>query len=157
MRRKDREKDEAFALQMVDKCKFATVAMVTPEGKPYCVPLSIVRVGNLIYFHSAMKGEKIDNLKANPQICMACVGDVEPLKDKFTTAFESAVVKGKAEQVTDSQEKIEALRAICLRYTPENMAQFDQAIAHSLNVTDVWRISMDEVTGKAKVVHKEDK
>jgi hypothetical protein len=37
------------------------------------------------------------------------------------------------------------------------MAQFDQAIAHSLNVTEVWRISMDEVTGKAKVVHKEDK
>ncbi len=85
------------------------------------------------------------------------MGDVEPQKDKFTTAFESAVVKGKAEQVTDSQEKIEALRAICLRYTPENMAQFGQAIAHSLNVTDVWRISMDEVTGKAKVVHKEDK
>ena len=39
MRRTDRERDADFALAVADKCEWATVSVVTPEGEPYGVPV----------------------------------------------------------------------------------------------------------------------
>lgn len=50
MRRKDREMDREFGLKVIDKATYGVLAMVD-EGKPYCIPLSIVRDGNTLYFH----------------------------------------------------------------------------------------------------------
>ncbi|HHX30911.1 MAG TPA: pyridoxamine 5'-phosphate oxidase family protein, partial [Clostridiaceae bacterium] len=86
----------------------------------------------------------------NPAVSIACVGDVTPRTDDFTTEFESALIAGRAVRVTEDEEKIAALRAISLRYTPDNMDRFDDAVARSLSRTDVWRVSMDQVTGKQK-------
>lgn len=150
MRRKDREMPESFALQVIDKCDYGTLAMADTSGQPYCVPLSIVRDGRVIYFHSAMQGEKIDVLKQNPKICLTCVGDIHVPPKKFTTEYESAVVFGTASEVTDADEKIHALRLLCLRYTPDNMDAFDEAIEMSLKRTAIWKLSMETVTGKRK-------
>jgi hypothetical protein len=43
-----------------------------------------------------------------------------------------------------------ALRAIGTRYTPDNMSRFDDAIAQSLQRTDVWKIEIEAITGKRK-------
>ena len=39
MRRKDREMDRDFALQVLDKCEYAVLATVNPDGTPYCLSL----------------------------------------------------------------------------------------------------------------------
>ena len=63
---------------------------------------------------------------------------------------------GKAEIVTDRDEKIEALRAICLRFLPKHMDAFDNAIARSLERTAVVKITLTEPpTGKRKQYDKE--
>ncbi len=46
--------------------------------------------------------------------------------------------------------KIHALRLICQRHTPANMAEFDEAIRRSLPRTAIWRIEIREITGKRK-------
>lgn len=155
MRRKDREMPESFALEVIDKCDFGTLAMADAEGQPYCLPLSIVRDDRVIYFHSAMQGEKIEYLRQNPKICLACVGDTHVPPKKFTTEYESAVVFGTASEVTDPDEKIHALRLLCLRYTPDNMDAFDKAIEMSLKRTAIWKLTMDKVTGKRKKYDKD--
>ena len=53
MRRKDREMDRDFGLMVIDKARFATLAMVTEDGKPYAIPVSPARVGDVLYIHSA--------------------------------------------------------------------------------------------------------
>ena len=78
------------------------------------------------------------------------MGDPERLKDKFTTKYESAVISGYAEEVTEEEEKIHALRILCQRHTPTNMHEFEDAVSGSLKATGVWKIRMKEVTGKAK-------
>lgn len=153
MRRKDREMDRDFALGIVDKCEWATLAM-TSGGKPYCLPITIVRIGNFVYFHTAKQGEKADALKADGRVCLSCVGDTNRLQNEFTTEFESAIVKGVAEEVFDDGEKVGALRALCQRHTPKNMDKFDEAIGQSLSRTGVWRISIDEISGKRKKYDK---
>ena len=73
---------------------------------------------------------------------------------KYPTAFESAVIFGRAGEVTDDKEKIHALRLLCERHTPTNMANFDEAIQRSLSVTAIWKIEILSLTGKQKKLKK---
>ena len=99
----------------------------------------------------------------------------------FTLQYKSAMAVGKAELVTDRNEKIEALRAICLRFLPHHMnalpygracsrseepmqaslssrsiTAFDDAIARSLERTAVVKITLTEPpTGKRKQYDKQ--
>jgi len=150
MRRKDREMSPAFAWEIVDKCEWAVLSMAGPEGEPYCVPVTIAREGDRVYFHSAMEGTKTDCLRAHGRVCIACVGDTLREPDRFTTKYESAILKGNASEVAGDEEKIHALRLICEMHTPTNMGNFEKAVEKSLGVTAVWRVDVDEATGKCK-------
>lgn len=150
MRRKDREMPGDFAWEVADKCEWAVLSMTDQEGGPYCVPVTIAREGNRVYFHSAKEGRKTDCMRGDPRVSMACVGDTQRARDEFTTRFESAVLFGRAREVEDREEKVHALRLICQRHTPENMGNFDGAIEKSLGVTAVWRVDVEEITGKCK-------
>ncbi len=149
MRRKDREKDYDFGLHVIDKSQYAVLAMINADDKtPYCIPVSAVRIDKSIYFHCATEGQKIDNLMANPNVCISFVSDVNPISEKYTTEYESAIVKGTAENVTDESEKIAALKAICLKYAADNMDNFQNAINRLLSRTAVWKIEIKELTSK---------
>ena len=150
MRRKDREKTTDFALKVADTCAYAAMATVNPDGSPYCIPLSFVREGDWLYFHSALDGHKIDNLKFKNKVCVSCVGTSIPMSAEYSMEYTSAVINGTAEEVTDREEKLRALRLVCLRYTPDNMAGFDAAIERNFARTAVWKIHIDEISGKAR-------
>jgi len=157
MRRKDRKTNESFALEVVDKCPYAVLSTVLPDGRPYGIPLSIVRTGDFIYFHCAAKGAKLDALRHDPRVSIACADHVKPRADDFSTEYESAIVSGTAHRVTGREEKIRALRAISLRYTPAYMDHFDEAVARSLDRTDVWKVKIETITGKQKKYDQEGK
>lgn len=150
MRRKERQMPEEFAWEVVDKCEYAFLAMTAEDGGPYGLPVTIARGGRAIYFHSAMEGRKVECLRRSPRVCLSCVGDTQVPPGKFTTLFESAVVFGTAEEVVEDDEKIHALQLLCQRHTPDNMEAFPRAIAKSLPRTGVWKITVEEITGKAK-------
>ncbi len=150
MRRKDREMDRDFALAVVDKCEYAVLAMADEKAEPYCIPLTIARDGERIYFHSAKAGTKTELLHAHPHVCMTCIGDTQRVPEAFTTKFESAVVRGTAREVTDDETKIHALRLICQRHAAAGMDGFDDAIKRSLGRTAVWEIQITDITGKCK-------
>ena len=150
MRRKDRWMPEEFAWEVVDKCAYAFLAMTAEDGSPYGLPVTIARGGRAVYFHSAMEGRKVECLRRSPRVCLACVGNTQVPPGKFTTLFESAVLFGTAEEVTEDDEKIHALQLLCQRHTPENMEAFPRAIAKSLGRTGVWRINVEEISGMAK-------
>jgi nitroimidazol reductase NimA-like FMN-containing flavoprotein (pyridoxamine 5'-phosphate oxidase superfamily) len=150
MRRKDREMSRDEALAALDKAPFGTLATVDSDGVPYCIPLSMAREGEWLYFHCAMAGHKIDNLRADSRVCVSFVGKAEFPEDNFTVVFESAVVTGTAEEVTGDNEKIRGLRLISERFTPKNMNAFDAEIARLLTVTGVWKIRIEEIAGKIR-------
>ena len=131
---------EEFAWEVVDKCEYAFLAMTAEDGTPYGLPVTIVRKDKQVYFHSAMEGRKVRCLRANPRVCLTCVGDTKIQQDRFTTLYQRAVAFGTVEEVTEETEKIEALRLLCQRHTPDNMAGFDDAIRRSLVRTGIWRI-----------------
>lgn len=154
MRRSDRAQDREFSLALIDRCTHGVVAISTGEPAPYCLPLSFVRVGEELYFHCARQGRKIDLLRRFPQVCVTFVGDDRPHftpPAMYSTWFQSVIVTGTAGEVTDPAEKTEALRALCQKMTPDAMDGFLSAVGKSLAVTAVWKIHMEEISGKAKL------
>lgn len=158
MRRSDRARDREFSLALIDRCSHGVMALSTGGEVPYCLPLSFVRVGGDLYFHCARQGRKLDLLRAHPNVCVTFVGGDQPAfvpPAMYTTYFQSVIVTGRAREVSDDREKVMALRALCQKLTPEHVegGAFEAAIANSLSVTSVWRISMEEISGKEKA-HK---
>lgn len=156
MRKKSREMGAAWALEVMDKAPYITVSMTDRDGMPYSVPLSPARTDDkTLYFHCATEGRKIDILRANPFVCLnavcRCRPVVGPKDGSFTLEYKSAIAFGKAEIVTDDEEKIMALRAICRRFLPDHMDAFDAAVARSLSRTAIVRITLTEPpAGKRK-------
>lgn len=149
MRRTDREQSREFALSVIDRSEYAVAAFAASDA-PYCVPLSIVRVGEVLYFHCALEGTKTDLLRADPRVTLCFVGSNRAAETEFSTYYESAVVSGTAFEVTSPVEKAAALRALCEKLTPGFMAHFPSELARSVAVTAVWGVRMEQVTGKAK-------
>ena len=143
MRRKDREMSREFGLKVIDKSRYGVLSMSGEDNEPYGIPLSIVRDGNNLYFHSAMDGRKVRVFETKPKVSIAFVGETkipenytkeeldEIVKDEskavlliskvFTTEYQSAIVTGKVKLIEDENEKIKALRLICEKYAPTKM------------------------------------
>ena len=156
MRKKSREMDADWALEVMDKAPYITASMADGDGMPYSVPLSLARTDEkTFYFHCATEGKKLDILREKPRVCLTAVSKCKPTvgpKDgSFTLEFKSAIAFGKAEIVADDNEKREALRAICQRFLPNHMDAFDAAVARSMSRTAVVRITLTEPpVGKRK-------
>ncbi len=148
MRRKDRERDAAFAWEVFDRAPYAVLCMRDEEGG-YGVPVSPARIGERVYFHCAREGKKLDCLARWPQASLTAVTDVGP--DYFACTFRSAVLQGEVSPVEDETEKIEALRAISQRYCPEDMADFDEYLAPRLKATAVYRMDVRSAAGKERM------
>ncbi len=156
MRKASRQMDATWALDVLRKAPYVTVSMVRPDGTPYGVPLSLAMKDNsTFYFHCADEGEKIDCIKQNPIVSLSAVSKCSPKyeeeKNNFTEHYNSAIAIGKADFVTDKDEKILALRLICERFLPKYMEHFDEAIARSLDRTNIIKITLTEPpVGKCK-------
>ena len=155
MRKSARQRDAQWAMEVFDKAPFVTVSMVRPDGTPYGLPLSLVRKGDVFYFHCAGEGEKIDCIMHHPVVSLSAVSRCTPVyeeeKKNFTEHYHSAIAIGTAAIVENNNEKTEALKLLCQRFLPKYMEHFDEAIARSLSITTVVRITLSEPpVGKCK-------
>lgn len=169
MRRKDREMDVEFAKNIIDKSDFGVLGIYKEE--PYTMPLSIVRRENILYFHSAPQGRKVDMISDGDAVSVSFVGDVnvpsllnrETIQEKinegkfaeigskvFTTEFESTHVKGRIYKVESEVEAIVALNLIVRKYTPDLEDLAEKFIKNSLPRTVIYKIIIDEIHGKRK-------
>ena len=161
MRKASREMDATFALEVLDKAPYVTVSMTRPDGTPYGLPLSLARTDEkTFYFHCALEGDKLDCIAYCPTVFLSavtkCAPTVDPKDGSFTLQYKSATAIGKAEIVTEREEKISGLRAICQRFLPHHMDAFDDAIARSRDRTAVVRITLTEPpVGKRKQYDKQ--
>ena len=145
-----RDENRDLGVKALEASPYQVLAMTDGAGLPYCVPINGVLVGQTVYFHSRLAGEKLDCLRARPQVCLAAVGDQRVVQEAYETLFTSAVARGRAAEVTDPAEMREALRAICRRYAPDAPDRVEEVIETHLSRTSVWRIELETVSGRKK-------
>ena len=146
MRRKDRERDAAFAWEVFDQASFGVLSMRDGEGG-YGVPISPARIGEAVYFHCAVEGKKLDCLAQWPQACLTACEAAGP--DYFSCKYRSAILRGQVSMVEDEAEKTAALRAITEKFCPGDMPDFEKYIP-KMKATVVCRMDVTEITGKER-------
>ena len=147
MRRKDKQISDEKDIELLRKCNYGVLSTTGEDGYAYGVPLSYTYVDNSLYFHSAIWGHKLDNIKNNDKVSFCVVGEVENIPDEFNTKYESAIVFGKAFEV-DGDEKYSALIAILEKYSNEYMEKGKKYIESEYNNAKVVKISIEHITGK---------
>jgi nitroimidazol reductase NimA-like FMN-containing flavoprotein (pyridoxamine 5'-phosphate oxidase superfamily) len=149
LRRKDRAISEAQAKALLTKAEYGILSTVSVDGQPYGVPLNFCILEKFIYFHCAIEGRLIENIKNNPSVSFCAVGDTEILPDKFGTKYESVVVSGNIEEVFDA-EKQTGLEGFLAKYSSDFMEQGLQYIEKLRERTRVFRMAICDISGKAR-------
>ena len=149
MRRSDRAITQAETEEILNKGEYGILSTVSAAGQPYGVPLSYRFMRDVLYFHCAMEGHKLENIKANQKVSFCVVGKTQVLPAEFATNYESAMVFGEALEVTDN-EKQAGLVAILEKYSPDFIKEGLEYIEQLGKRTKVYKIVIEMITGKAR-------
>ncbi|MHA2393727.1 MAG: pyridoxamine 5'-phosphate oxidase family protein, partial [Promethearchaeota archaeon] len=106
MRRVEKEiSDKENLIKIVKSRKYTTISLCK-ENEPYLVTLSYGydESKNALYFHCSKEGQKIDFIKANPNVCGTVIED-NGYEDGCGQAYRSVVFRGEMTIVEDIKEK----------------------------------------------------
>ncbi len=148
MRRKDKKiSDESGIKAIIKKANVCRLGMVN-GNKPYIVPLCFGYHDNVIYFHGTLKGQKIDLIRKNPNVCFEFDTVTETLESEnacdWSMKYQSVIGFGKALFIEGSEEKRKALSIIMAQYT-DRLFQFPE---NKLKATAVIKVEIESMTGK---------
>ena len=95
------------------------------DGYPYITPVNFVYHEGNIYFHSALKGEKSDNLTRDPKVCFEVDIPLAYLDSGFDPDrrvgrlhqyYHCVIIRGDARVVPDGLLKLAALNALIAKH-----------------------------------------
>lgn len=135
--------------EILKEQKVGRLATLNLNGYPYVTPVHFVYENNCIYIHGLSKGQKIDNIKNNSNVCfeieemLGLILDEKPCD--VNTAYKSVIILGNAKLV-EGEKKVEALKAVVSKYTP-HLANIPFS-ENMLKATSVIEIEIVEATGK---------
>jgi hypothetical protein len=84
------------------------------DGEPYGVPVSYAMIDGRVVFHCALKGRKLDFIRANPKVSFAVSRHPDRARPHHpekgcSYRYESVICSGKAVIVEDLDERFELL------------------------------------------------
>jgi hypothetical protein len=113
------------------------------------VPLCFGYKDNTLYFHTAVKGMKMDILKKNNRVCFECDLDHEivtsPEPCDWGLKYRSVIGFGKAAFLEDRDRKEKALEIILEHYGAEGPFSFNEK---GFKKTAVIKVDIESMTGK---------
>ena len=149
MRRSDRQITCPAELESVLSSASLCHLSVVDDGKPYIVPMNFGYADRALYFHSAPEGRKIDILRKNPEVCFNVISRYDLVPGEracsWSTQYSSVTGTGKAEIITDREEKEKGLAVLMRQYSEE---EFDFS-EEKLDGAVVIRVEIATVMGKS--------
>jgi nitroimidazol reductase NimA-like FMN-containing flavoprotein (pyridoxamine 5'-phosphate oxidase superfamily) len=153
--RKDRAKDDAWIKATLKRLPFGMLA-TEYNGQPFIKPTLFVyaEAENAIYIHGALAGRMRTNLEANPKVsfCIAEMGRLLPADTAMEVGMEytSVVVFGRAELLTDTDQRRHGLQLLLDRFFPHLKPGIDyrEILPQELDITSVYQIRIDSWSGK---------
>ena len=148
MRRKDKEiSDESSIKAIIEKANVCRLGMVN-GNKPYIVPLCFGYHDNVLYFHSSLKGLKIDLIRKNPNVCVEFDLITETVESEnacdWSMKYQSVIGFGKAALIESLDEKRKAVSIIMAQYS-DRQFQFPENMLRS---TALIKVEIESITGK---------
>jgi len=150
MRRKDKEIMDRMEIEMIiGKAPVCRLGMTDGEY-PYVVPLCFGYRDNALYFHSALKGKKLDMLRKNSRVCfeMDIGHEIKRHEQpcKWGMGYKSVIGFGEASFIEDNKAKQDALDVIMAHYSDSNgpFEYPDTALGHTV----IIKVDIRQMAGK---------
>ncbi len=119
MRRIRQQLKKEVCEEILKKGTSGVLALCGKDGEPYAVPLSYLYLDGKVYFHGAKEGMKLDVLAENNRASFCVIGMDELHPETFTTFFQSVILYGTVNRMTDEAEMRKAVDALAIKYAPE--------------------------------------
>lgn len=154
VRRQDRLLSEERAIELLRAAEYGTLSMIDENGLPYGIPVNYVwDEKDSLYIHCAPEGRKLRVIAAHPEVTFSIVGNVNLQPSKFTTEYESIVLKGKARVGLSAEERMQALVLLVEKLSPDDVEIGKKYAEKSFYRTEIIRIDVTEFSGKTKKMH----
>lgn len=136
------------------------VASIDENGFPQIIPMNFVFLNDVVYMHSHVKGEKLDNISRNNKVGFEADRELEFLPSYFEdphnasladTLYISVVIKGLSSFVSDREEKTLALNGLMEKYQPEGQYDPIQSDMRVLDAVSVIKVTPQSIHGKYKI------
>ena len=151
MRRHRQQLSKEECESILGRCTSGVLALTGDGGYPYAVPLSYVYADGAIIFHSAVEGHKVDAVKQDSR-CSFCVIDQDEIKPaEFTTHFRSVIAFGRIHILKNADDKVQALRLLGRRYSPNDEPGLQHEIDKSLDHVLLLRLDIEHLSGKQAI------
>ncbi len=124
------------------------------DGQPYVIPTGYARVGEDLYIHGSAASRMLRELAKGVDVCVTVT-----LLDGLVLArsafhhsmnYRSVVVLGKAELVTDADEKYAALKALTEHFVPGRWPEVRWPNELELKATSVLKLPITEASAKIR-------
>lgn len=151
MRRFKQQLTNEQSIEILSNTTAGVLALCDSDMQPYGVPLSHVYANGKIYFHSALKGHKVDVLKFNNKASFTVIAQDEIHPEKYTTYFRSVIAFGSIRIIEDEAEKRRTLEILGRRCNPDDAEGLEKEIASGFSRCLMLEMSIDRLTGKQSI------
>ena len=142
-------------LHILDTAKILHLGLCA-DNVPYVVPMNYGYThedGKLvIYLHSAVRGKKLDMIRANPKVFFEIDCDLVPFESElpcqYGLAYSSVMGKGIARIVDDVEEKKKAMSILMKTQTGKDFTFEDRLVS----IVAVIRIDVEAYTAKHRPI-----
>jgi nitroimidazol reductase NimA-like FMN-containing flavoprotein (pyridoxamine 5'-phosphate oxidase superfamily) len=151
MRRNRQQLSREECERILGRCTSGVLALTGDGGYPYAVPLSYVYADGTIIFHSAVEGHKVDAIRRDNHCSFCVIEQDDIMPAEFTTHFRSVIVFGRIHILEGTDEKVQALRLLGRRYSPNDEPGLQHEIEKSLDHVLLLRLDIDHLSGKQAI------
>ena len=126
----------------------------TVDDQPYVIPTIHARVEDRLYVHGSSASRMLRTLKEGVPMCVTVtiLDGLVLARSAFhhSMNYRSVVVLGVAHEVTDPQEKYDALKAVVEHVAPHRWDDVRWPTEQELKATSVLRLPLEEVSAKVR-------
>lgn len=153
VRRQERLLDKQLALDLLSNSQYGVLSLVESRDNgvgSYAIPLNYVwNQENYIYFHCAPEGYKLECLDVSNEVSFVVVGHTEVISNKFTTAYQSVIVRGVLERDLSVDERMSAFKMLLEKYSPNDIEKGLKYTEKSFHRTEILRLKIVQISAKA--------
>ncbi len=147
--------DASVIVGLLNSCHVGRLGTVGQDGWPVVKPLNFAYHEGRIYFHCALEGEKLEDIRRDSRVCFEVDLPVAFVKGSAENAcraeylYRSVIIRGRAQVVENRAEKLLALDALMRKYQPGDT--FAPYAEEKLEITGIVRIEIEDLSGKEEL------
>lgn len=141
-------------VDIFNRADIGHLATIAADGWPNVKPLNFAWCDGRIYFHCALEGEKLDDIRRDPRVTFEVAlpvayvrGNENPCRAEFL--YRSVILRGRASVVETPRERKKGLDALMGKYQPDG--GYGDYRAEKLYLTCVVAIEPEELVGKEEL------